>query len=503
MKKIHSIKDMLPHLKAVIQIHSPFAQHVKKADGYWRWVELEEVKTNEVEEEYGKRLQNIAANECCCLIYTSGTVGNPKGVMLSHDNIMWSAQCGLESFGHIEAGSESIVSYLPLSHAAAQMLDVFGAILIAGTVYFADKNAMKGTLFETITEAKPTVFFTVPRLFEKIHEKMLAAGAQAGAFKRTVGAWAKKVTLEHHMNRLNGNPTNSIQYRFASKFILSKVKEVLGFQRCRVFFTGAAPLNAETKKYFMSLDMCIFEGYGMSESTVHTLTSAETPSFDTVGKGLPGTLTKIVNVNDDGHGEICIKGRHVFMGYIDEPEKTLEAIDDERWLHSGDLGYIDDDGNIYITGRLKELIITSGGENVPYLTIENQVKNECSVISNAFLVGDKRKFLTLLVTLKTEVGEDGTPLDELTSETIAWLEAIDVHSTKLSEIISDAKVKAQIQNSINRVNAKSVSNAQKIQKFAILPHDFAILTGELTPTMKLKRNVVLRKYKELIDKFYQ
>jgi long-chain-fatty-acid--CoA ligase ACSBG len=376
---------------------------------------------------------------------------------------------------------------------------------MAGTVYFADKNAMKGTLFDTIVEAKPTVFFTVPRLFEKIHEKMLSVGAQSGYIKKLIGGWAKRVTLQHHMDRINGNPTNSVQYRIASKFVLSKIKEALGFQRCKTFFTGAAPLNEETKKYFLSLDMFIYEGYGMSESTVHTLTTMETPSMETVGKCLPGTLTKVINLNEDGQGEICMKGRHIFMGYINEPEKTMEAIDDDRWLHSGDLGYIDEDGFIYITGRIKELIITSGGENIPYIRIENQVKNECSAISNAFLVGDNKKFLTMLVTLKTEMSEDGSQLDQLAPETISWLQEIGLNYTKLSEVLSngtDPKVVKAIQNSVQRANEKAISNAQKVQKFEILPQDFTMNSGELGPTMKLKRNVVLAKYKETIDKMY-
>lgn len=280
MEKILKIKHKLPYLKAVVQINSDLAEGLSNVDGFYKFSDLEKVEINEdISLEYEHRLENIAVNECCCIIYTSGTVGNPKGVMLSHDNIMWVTRCGLEEFGQAEIGNETIVSYLPLSHAAAQLLDIFGSMQVAGTVYFADKNAMKGTLFNTIVEARPTIFFTVPRLFEKIHEKMLEIGSQSGFFKKFISSWAKKVSLEHHMNRLKGSPTNSLQYRIASTFLLGKVKEALGFQRCRTFFTGAAPLNEETKKYFLSIDMMIIEGYGMSESTIHTLTSPETPSF--------------------------------------------------------------------------------------------------------------------------------------------------------------------------------------------------------------------------------
>jgi long-chain-fatty-acid--CoA ligase ACSBG len=510
MKKIYEIKNKLSNLKAIVQIHSPYAQYVKKSDNFYRWSELEEMSIEddqELQDEYQKRLLSISANECCLLVFTSGTVGNPKGVMMSHDNLIWTAQTGISTFGKIEVGNEVLVSYLPMSHAAAQVLDISAAILSAATVYFADKNAMKGTLMETLKEAQPTLFFTVPRLFEKIHEKMLVIGSQNGAVKRALGSWAKRVTLKHHMDRImNGHSTNSIQYRLASKLVLSKVKEALGFQRCRTFFTGAAPLSPATKEYFLSLDMLIFECYGMSESNIHTITKGDTKSFNSVGSALPGTETKIININEEGHGEICMRGRHVFMGYIGDMEKTIETIDDERWLRSGDLGYIDENGYLYVTGRIKELIITAGGENIPYLLIERNVKNECAAISNAFLVGDCRKFLTMLITIKTEFDESGAPKDDLTAESKQWFESVGQSYTKLSEILNTEnlpKVNKTIQECINRANEKSISNAQKVQKFALLPHDFTIATNELTPTMKLKRNVVLKKYQDLIDHMYE
>jgi long-chain-fatty-acid--CoA ligase ACSBG len=503
MAKILKIKSNLPHLKAVVQIHPDLEEGLKSSDGFYSFSELEKMDIgDEIDLEYEKRLNDIAANECCCIIYTSGTVGNPKGVMLSHDNVLFSSQCALRKMGNIEEGQEVIVSYLPLSHAAAQILDVFGSILIAGTIYFADKNAMKGTLMKTIVEAKPTIFFTVPRLFEKIHEKMLEIGSQSGFLKKTLGDWAKRVTLQYHVDCLSGKSPSSFQYRLASHLVLSRVKEALGFQRCRTFFSAAAPISEEIKRYFLSLDMFIVEGYGMSESSVHTVTTRDTLSFSTVGKCLPGTLTKIHNADENGHGEICMKGRNIFMGYINEMNKTLETIDDERWLHSGDIGYLDEDGFLYITGRIKELLITSGGENIPYLLIEATVKNECSAVSNALLVGDRKKFLTILLTLKTEMNEDGSPSDNLAPDTIKWLESHDLCFEKLSQVLSNEQVQKLIQEAINRANAKSVSNAQKVQKFALLPNDFSIATGELTPTMKLKRSFVVEKYKEIVEKFY-
>lgn len=508
MEKIREIKDKLPHLKAVIQTRSPFAQHIRQSDGYWRWSEAEALDIANVEEEYTKRLSSIVANECCCLVYTSGTVGKPKGVMLSHDNFTWDAYSVTVHLDNLQMGKEVLVSYLPLSHVAAQIVDIYTVMTIAGTIYFADKDAMKGSLIKTLAEVRPTHFLAVPRIYEKLHEKMLQIANQSNVLKRMIGSWAKNVTLEHHMDRMAGRPSNSVQYKLAKTLFLSKVKQALGFDRTKNFVTGAAPLGNETKKFFLSLDIAIVEAFGMSETTGgHTMSCIEQPSFETIGRQLPGVQTRIINTGIDGTGEICIRGRHVFMGYINDMEKTIEAIDEEGWLHTGDIGFIDRDGYLFVTGRIKEIIITAGGENIPPVLIENNVKIQCPAISNAFLIGDKRKFLTLLVSLKTEMNGEGEPCDKLAQETLQWLNEIGVRKYKqLSEILAagpDSKVMKALQEAINRANNNAISNAQKIQKFAILQQDFSISTGELGPTMKVKRNFVADKYCEMIEKFYQ
>lgn len=361
MDKIYQIKDKLPHLKAVVQTQPPYAQYIRREDGYWRWSELEDMTIDAmVTEEYLNRSRSIAANECCCLVYTSGTVGNPKGVMLSHDNFTWTAYSFTVHVDNLTMGNEVLVSYLPLSHVAAQIMDLFIVLTIAGTIYFADRNAMKGSLVQTLMDARPTHFLAVPRIYEKIQEKIVLVSAQSGVLKQLVGSWAMNVTLEHHLARMAGRSSNSLQYKLAKK-ITAKVKQALGFDRVKNFITGAAPLSSDTKKYFMSLDIPIIEAFGMSESTGgHSMSSIEQTTFETIGKSLPGVETKIIKAADDGSGEVCVKGRHIFMGYISEVEKTAEAIDDDGWLHTGDVGYIDRDGFIFITGRIKELIITAG-----------------------------------------------------------------------------------------------------------------------------------------------
>jgi long-chain-fatty-acid--CoA ligase ACSBG len=291
---------------------------------------------------------------------------------------------------------------------------------------------------------------------------------------------------------------------FARKFIAEPVKEALGFDRCKIFFTGSAPTSQETKKFYMSLEMALLDAYGMTESIVHTLQSLHSiGQFGNIGKALPGTETKIFNKNEAGEGEICMKGRHICMGYLNDPEKTKKAIDDEGWLHSGDIGFLDDDGNLFMRGRIKELIITAGGENIPTTLIENSVKKFCPAISNAFLVGDNRKFLTMLLTFKTEMNSDGTPKEELATESLIWLKSKNLNQKTLSELLKDENLSQALQEVIDEVNSHAISNAQKIQKFSVLPHDFSMPTGELTPTLKVKRNIVVEKYKEVIEELYK
>jgi long-chain-fatty-acid--CoA ligase ACSBG len=239
MEKIFAIKDKLPHLKAVIQLLPPYAQYVKRANGYWRWSEIEDLDTSEYEEEYQRRLKTIKPNECCSLIYTSGTTGNPKGAMLTHDNFTFLTRSIREYLPMLGDKQEVIVSYLPLSHVASQALDLFVTLSYGGTVYFADKDALKGSLMKTLAEAHPTIFLGVPRVYEKIQEKMLQVGAQSGALKKTLGTWAKNVTLQYHLDCMAGNYNSSLQYKIASKLVLSKVKHALGLDRCKIMITGA------------------------------------------------------------------------------------------------------------------------------------------------------------------------------------------------------------------------------------------------------------------------
>ncbi|KAJ9591843.1 hypothetical protein L9F63_001660, partial [Diploptera punctata] len=387
------------------------------------------------------------------------------------------------------------------------LIDIYIGIKGALTLYFADKDALKGSLVKTLQEVRPTRFFAVPRIWEKIHEKMQKIGNESGMIKTAISSWAKYHGLQHYLDKIKGIERNSYSYLLARALIFSRVKKALGLDQCTSFVAGAAPLSADIKKYLMSLDIPILDVYGMTECTGIAISGhIDQLHIEAVGRELPGSYRKISRGYVDGYHKICFKGRHVFMGYLNDPERTSEVLDSENWLHSGDLGKIDKDGFVYVTGRLKELIITAGGENVAPVLIEEEVKKNLPCISNAMLIGDTRKFLTILLTIKTEVNtETGEPLDELTSETKQWCKDIGCEAHTVTDILqnSNKKFEDAIQKGINEANRKAVSNAQRVQKFAILPHDFSIPTGELGPTMKLKRNFVTKKYEHIIESLYQ
>lgn len=424
--------------------------------------------------------------------------------MLSHDNIFQGVQSIADFWNLKRSRPGRIVSHLPLSHLAGSLLDIYTPITIGITVYFPDKNALKGTLLNTLKKARPTIFFTVPRLYEKFAERIQSQLDQIIGLKKILVNYAMDAVFKYHSKEIK--PMLPISYLISKKLIINKIKSLIGLDQCPYFVCGSAPFSEDLLNFFMKLDILISDGYGTTENGFICLNRPKKIVSGSIGLPLAGTLMKIDNPDSDGIGEICSRGRASFMGYLDELEKTKEIFGTDNWLHTGDLGKMDENGYFYITGRIKELIITAGGENIPFLNIEAAVKAECSAISNAFLIGDKRKFLSILITLKTNVGSDGTPTDDLAPETVHLMESVGLKFTSLSEILKsgpDQKILLIIQQAIDRANSRAASNAQRIQKFRILPNDFSIPTGEFGPTLKLKRSFVIEKYKNEIDLIYK
>ena len=455
------------------------------------------------------RTLDIQPGNCVTLIYTSGTTGPPKAVMISNDNITWTAANVVEHYMDLNH-TDRIISYLPLSHIAAQMIDIHCMMAIGGCAYFAQPDALKGSLTVTMKEVRPTFFFGVPRVWEKIEEKMVQIGRNTTGIKKILSTWAKSCGTEHCRRMQYGNGGGAgWGYGCANSLVLSKIKEALGLDQVKGAFTAAAPIAPETLHYFASVDIPVYEVFGQSECTgPHTVSFAHCWKIGYCGRPMKGTETMIV----PGTGELCYRGRHIFMGYMRMPEKTAETIDEEGFLHSGDVAELDgnDDpdipspsGFLRITGRIKELIITAGGENIPPVLIENEMKAAMVALSNVMVIGDKRKFLSMVVSLKVEMdAETGLPKEKLATDSVFVGQQIGSSATTYTEAMADPLWANYITAGMKKANGKTTSNAQIVQKWKWLPKDFSEKEGDLTPTLKLKRNVVAEKYATLIHSIY-
>ena len=398
LQKILAIKDQIPDLKAIVQWSGE-----PKVDGVLSWQKMMELGQETSDEVYQDRLKRIAINQCCTMIYTSGTTAKAKGVMLNHDNLTWSSERCLEVLRVDPLGkNQRFISYLPVSHVAAQITDIYAALQCCATAHFGGSDLLKDdNLIKLLRKVRPTFMLGVPRVWEKISEKMKEIGNQPGLsnkMKRPLVNWSKKIGNASANRQMEGK-SKPYGYFLANQLVFKKVRQGLGLDRCANIMCGAAPLSKNVWEYFASLNIFIFQTYGMSESTgPHSVNSMDEFRAEGSGISLPGCEIKIANHDcaEGEAGELMIRGRHVFMGYINNENATKSAFDQDGYLYTGDIGKVDDEGHIFITGRAKEIIITAGGENVAPVPIEDRIKQELPFISQAVIIGDKRKFLTTM-----------------------------------------------------------------------------------------------------------
>lgn len=505
------------------------------------WNALAELAKETSEETLAARMDAQQPGSVCCLIYTSGTTGNPKAVMISHDSITYEAVVATTMMDGIgtTAEEERLLSYLPLTHVAGMLVDIIMPLVFTAqtkcwvSVGFARPYDLKlGSIAMRLNAIKPTVFLGVPRVWEKIAEKMKAVGASTKGLKKKIATFAKAKGLEHSMNcQIGGSGEYPPYYGVADKIVLSKIAEKLGLDKLKFGLTGAAPISAETLKYFGALGIDINEVYGMSEcSGACSGSSNSAHLWGSCGFELGGIEIKAFKIDgkskvecplavnfdsptEEEQGELCYRGRNNMVGYLANPDlgqahvdeitkKNMDAIDDEGWLHSGDKGAICTRGFVRITGRYKELIIGAGGENIAPVPIEDAVKEYCPAISNIMMLGDKMKFNICFVTLKAKGATGEKPgTDELDGAALKLVPGV----TTVSEAMGNETFIKTITKAITAANKNGKvcpSNAAKIQKFCILPSDFSVETGELTPTLKLKRSVVQTQHAALITKIY-
>ncbi|CAN5119821.1 AMP-dependent synthetase/ligase [soil metagenome] len=464
LAKIKAQRTHLPLLKWIVMMNGPEAGVATGSD-VLTWGDFLALAEHLPDAELDKRIEAIEQGNLATLIYTSGTTGPPKAVMLSHGNLAWTANALCDLAGWPTGGVS--LSYLPLSHIAEQMATLHVPATAGSTVYFAESIEK---LPENLKEARPTAFFGVPRIWEKFHAGLAAKLGEATGVKKQLAEWARGVCSRVNAHRDRGEPIPKaleLQYLLAVKLVISKVKAALGLDRATQLYTGAAPIAPDVLAFLASLDLQVMEIYGQSEDCGPT--SCNLPGktkIGTVGPTLPGIEVKIAS-----DGEILVRGPHVFLGYLKEPEATAETLV-EGWLATGDLGAFDKDGFLSITGRKKDIIITAGGKNIAPKNIEALIKGS-PLVSEAVVIGDRRKYLTALVTL-----------DEAATKTV-----------------SADDVRAQIQRTIDLAN-ETLARVEQVKKFAILASQFGIDSGELTPTLKIKRKVVAQKFAREIDLMY-
>ncbi len=429
------------------------------------------------EKEVQRRIDALEPSGLATLIYTSGTTGPPKAVMLTHDNLAWTAKT-LADVTKIQPGGRGL-SYLPLSHIAEQMATIHGPITGGSAVYFAESI---DKLADNLKECRPTLFFGVPRIWEKFHAAIEGKMKAATGSKARIARWARGVGEQVSALRAQGKSPSGmlgIEYRIASRLVFAPLKEAIGLDQATCLVSGAAPIGKEVIAFFASLDVFIQEIYGQSEDTGPT-------SFNLDGRtriGSVGPMLEGVTVRIADDGEILVKGRNVFAGYFKDEAATRETLTEDGWLRSGDLGRIDEDGFLHITGRKKEIIITAGGKNITPKNIEELVKR-CPLVAEAVVIGDRRKFLSALVWLEPDT-------------TKKWM--ADRGAT--GDPATNTDVRAEIQRAIDAAN-ETLAKVEQVKKFAIGSRPLSIETGELTPTLKVKRNKVAAAFASQIDAMY-
>jgi long-chain acyl-CoA synthetase len=476
LEKIRAVRDRLPLLEHVVRMTGAGSGTIS----------LEELAVrgavrgapNLRSAEWERLWRAVTPADVCTFIYTSGTTGPPKGCVITHGN--YRAMLDMVKETSVIEGEDVTYLYLPLAHSFALLIQL-GSFDLGATIAYWERDPLK--IMPNLAEIKPTYFPSVPRIFEKIYTTATSAMEKEGGLKKAVFDWSIRVGGKmREAERAARKPSFLLrrQYEFADKKVLSKIRGLFG-GKLRLAVSGAAPINPDILRFFDAAGVLVLEGWGMTEtSTAATISTPDDFKIGTIGKPFPGCEVRIAE-----DGEILVKGPNVFQGYYKNEEATRETIVD-GWLHTGDLGAIDPDGFIRITGRKKDIIITAGGKNITPANLEAEIKQH-PLVSQCVVVGDRRPYLVALVTLDPEEAvayakEHGLPEDP-------------------AALAGNADLRATIEAHLAKVNEK-FARVEQVKKIAILPQDLSQESGELTPTLKVKRAVVADKHQGEIEKLY-
>ena len=471
--KIAKVRDQLPNLKHVVLFSGEAPDAITLA-------QLRELSADVPAAVVHERLAATEPGDIATLVYTSGTTGPPKGCMLSHANFLQTTQMYVEELRIND--THTLYQFLPLAHVLARVAQ---AVVIRAGARACFWSGDPTRIIDELSELGPTHFPAVPRIYEKIHGAVTGRIDGGPALQRALFHWALRTGARTRAGTREGKPAGllgDLRYRVADRLVLSKLRSVLG-PNLELALVGAAPVARELLEFFDSFGVLVLEGYGMTEScAAATLNTARAVRFGTVGKPLPGTEVAIA---DDG--EILIRGPQVFKGYFKDPTATEEMINPEGWLCSGDLGSITTDGYVAITGRKKDLIITSSGKNITPVNIESALRDS-RYITEAVVYGDNRPYLVAMLTLDQD-------------EAVKLATKLGI-ATDPATIARDARVRAEIQKDVDAVNEK-LARIEQIKRFAILERDLSQAEGELTPTLKVKRALVYEKFDDVFTGLYE
>ena len=481
LDKYLEVRDALPDIEKVIVLEDEGLKRFEDPKVMFidALYELGRANLDRYAEEWDRRIDAIQADDVAILVYTSGTTGAPKGAMITHKNIMFQANNAQSYMGACH--DEEIMSILPLCHIAERTFSVFFALHYRWVVNFVEAP---DTSFENTMEVSPTVFFGVPRMWEKMYSSVIIKIKEAIWAGRIVYHWAINIGMRYEEARENGRVGLALRAQrwLAEKLVFHNLKVMLGLDRARIMFTGAAPVSPDLIQWFRAIGLDLFELYGQTEcSGITSCNRADANRLGTVGQAAAHVEMKIAE-----DGEIVYRGPHIFKGYLNQPEKTAETVID-GWLHSGDVGNVDNEGFFRILDRKKDIIITAGGKNITPSEIENQLKFS-PYISDAVIIGDKRKFLTCLVMIDHE-------------NVLQYAQDMNVPFTDYASLCAREEVMQLIGAEVEKVN-KNFARVETVKKFTIIDKELTADDEELTATMKLKRSMVAKTYKDLIDAMY-
>ena len=473
LERFLKVRSELPNLEQIVVIDDPDGLAPDDVLSFSSLLESQPVDLHAA-------VQKSEPRDLCTVIYTSGTTGPPKGVALSHYNVCWTAESYRQTI-KIDPTGFRVLSYLPMAHIAERMVGHYFGLCSASEVTTCPDPTLLG---QYLPQVRPQSFFGVPRVWEKFYAGVNAA-LSADPEKQQKFAEAVEAAKPIDEVRRQGKELSEEQrttFEFLDEVAFKPLKQMIGLDQVKFALTGAAPIGVEILEWFRAIGVPLTEIYGMSENTGPLTWDPYTPKIGTVGRAMPGIELKLLE-----DGEVCAKAGNVFDGYLDDPEKTAEALDSEGWLHTGDIGVLDDEGYLKIVDRKKELIITAGGKNISPANLENALKSY-PLIGQAAVIGDRRPYISALIVLDPEVAP-------------AWAKAKGLSASTVQELASDPDVLAEIEANVADAN-KRFSQVEQIKRWTLLADEWLPDSEELTPTMKLKRRGVNARYAAEIEALY-